>query len=330
MAAKLIDTLSFTLNGRKVKVQIAPDTMLFALLREQGCASVRCACETTNCGLCTVWLDGDPVLSCSVPAARVEGHTITTLEGRIRGAGPRDGCRRRRAVRFLRPRPYHERAGACPAPPRRTRPRRHARGALAPARRQSVPLQRYEPAARAIVRFLNESGVQVGFEMPELPVNNTSSDGVSYKQITHKQPKKDSKALLEGRPVYTGDLVPAGALIVKLKRSPYARAKIRSIDTSRALKVPGVVGVYTYEDVPKRRFTIAGQSYPQPSPLRPPDSREPRPLPKRRGGDCRRRDRGSRRQRRSSSLRSTMRCSSRCSTLPRRSITTSWFTPRAT
>ena len=67
MASKLID-LSFTLNGRKVKVQIAPDPMLFALLREQGCASVRCACEPTNCGLCTVWLDGDPVLSCSVPA----------------------------------------------------------------------------------------------------------------------------------------------------------------------------------------------------------------------------------------------------------------------
>ena len=61
MAAKLID-LSFTLNGRKVKVQIAPDTMLFSLLREQGCASVRCACETTNCGLCTVWLDGAELL----------------------------------------------------------------------------------------------------------------------------------------------------------------------------------------------------------------------------------------------------------------------------
>ena len=80
MPAKLID-LSFTLNGRKVKVQIAPDTMLFSLVREQGCASVRCACETTNCGLCTVWLDGDPVLSCSVPAARVEGRSVTTLEG---------------------------------------------------------------------------------------------------------------------------------------------------------------------------------------------------------------------------------------------------------
>ena len=80
MAAKLID-LSFTLNGRKVKVQIAPDTMLFALLREQGCASVRCACETTNCGLCTVFLDDKPVLSCSVLAARASGHQVTTLEG---------------------------------------------------------------------------------------------------------------------------------------------------------------------------------------------------------------------------------------------------------
>ena len=67
MAAKLID-LSFTLNGRKVKVQIAPDTMLFALLREQGCASVRCACETTNCGLCTVWFP--PRASRAAPSPR--------------------------------------------------------------------------------------------------------------------------------------------------------------------------------------------------------------------------------------------------------------------
>ena len=80
MAAKLID-LSFTLNGRKVKVQIAPDTMLFALLREQGCASVRCACETTNCGLCTVFMDNKPILSCSKLAVQADGHEIKTLEG---------------------------------------------------------------------------------------------------------------------------------------------------------------------------------------------------------------------------------------------------------
>ena len=268
MAAKLID-LSFTLNGRKVKVQIAPDTMLFALLREQGCASVRCACETTNCGLCTVWLDGDPVLSCSVPAARVEGRSITTLEGL---KAESEALARAMAAEGA------EQCGFC-APGLIMNVLALARAAKEDpslvATREELSRQLagnlcrcsgYESQLRAIVRFLNESGVQVGFEMPELPVNDTSCDGVTYKQITHKQPKKDSKALLEGRPVYTGDMVPAGALIVKLKRSPYARAKIRSIDTSRALKVPGVVGVYTYEDVPKRRFTIAGQSYPQPSP----------------------------------------------------------------
>lgn len=268
MAAKLID-LSFTLNGRKVKVQIAPDTMLFALLREQGCASVRCACETTNCGLCTVWLDGDPVLSCSVPAARVEGRSVTTLEG-LKAESE--------ALAHAMAAEGAEQCGFC-APGLIMNVLALARAAKEDpslvATREELSRQLagnlcrcsgYESQLRAIVRFLNESGVQVGFEMPELPVNDTSCDGVSYKQITHKQPKKDSKALLEGRPVYTGDLVPAGALIVKLKRSPYARAKIRSIDTSRALKVPGVVGVYTYEDVPKRRFTIAGQSYPQPSP----------------------------------------------------------------
>ncbi len=268
MAAKLID-LSFTLNGRKVKVQIAPDTMLFALLREQGCASVRCACETTNCGLCTVWLDGDPVLSCSVPAARVEGRSITTLEGL---KAESEALARAMAAEGA------EQCGFC-APGLIMNVLALARAAKEDpslvATREELSRQLagnlcrcsgYESQLRAIVRFLNESGVQVGFELPELPVNDTSCDGVEYKQITHKQPKKDSKALLEGRPVYTGDMVPAGALIVKLKRSPYARAKIRSIDTSRALKVPGVVGVYTYEDVPQRRFTIAGQSYPQPSP----------------------------------------------------------------
>lgn len=81
MAAKLID-LSFTLNGRKVKVQIAPDTMLFALLREQGCASVRCACRNHQLAACArCGSTATRALSCSVPAARVEGHTITTLEG---------------------------------------------------------------------------------------------------------------------------------------------------------------------------------------------------------------------------------------------------------
>lgn len=61
--------------------EIEPGMMLLDYVRQKGCYSVKCGCETSNCGLCTVWLDEKPVLSCTVPAARAEGRRITTLEG---------------------------------------------------------------------------------------------------------------------------------------------------------------------------------------------------------------------------------------------------------
>ncbi len=73
--------LTLWLNGKKVEDEIAPGTMLLNYLREKGCYSVKCGCETTNCGLCTVWVDEKPMLSCSIPVARVEGKRVTTLEG---------------------------------------------------------------------------------------------------------------------------------------------------------------------------------------------------------------------------------------------------------
>ena len=79
-------------------------------------------------------------------------------------------------------------------------------------------------------------------------------------------PKTDGLAIATGKPVYTDDLSSKDALIVKLLRSPHANAKIKSIDTSRAMLVPGVECILTYKDVPNVRFTLAGQSYPEPSP----------------------------------------------------------------
>lgn len=73
--------ITFTLNHKKVTAEIAADTVLLDLVRSLGCKSVKRGCETANCGLCTVFLDEKPVLSCSVLAARASGHTITTLEG---------------------------------------------------------------------------------------------------------------------------------------------------------------------------------------------------------------------------------------------------------
>ena len=73
--------ISFTLNEKAITRDIAPDTLLLELVRELGCVSVKRGCETSNCGLCTVLLDGKPVLSCSLLAARCDGHAVTTLEG---------------------------------------------------------------------------------------------------------------------------------------------------------------------------------------------------------------------------------------------------------
>ena len=73
--------IEFVLNGRKVSAAIDADDSLYKVLRGLGMHSVKCGCETTNCGLCTVHLDGKAVLSCSVPAARCAGHEVTTLEG---------------------------------------------------------------------------------------------------------------------------------------------------------------------------------------------------------------------------------------------------------
>ena len=69
------------LNGKTVETECEPGMTLYEFVRMQGCLSVKCGCETSNCGLCTVFLDDVPVLSCSVLAARAAGHRVDTLEG---------------------------------------------------------------------------------------------------------------------------------------------------------------------------------------------------------------------------------------------------------
>ena len=91
-------------------------------------------------------------------------------------------------------------------------------------------------------------------------------DKMKHRYVGQPIIKKDAKALLSGKPVYTDDLVPENTLTVKLKRSPHAFAKIKSIDVSKAMLVPGIETVLTYKDVPQNRFTLAGQTFPEPSP----------------------------------------------------------------
>ena len=85
------------------------------------------------------------------------------------------------------------------------------------------------------------------------------------KHIGKSYDKVDAKGILSGKPSYTGDFVPKDALIIKVLRSPHAQARIKSIDTSKAKLIPGVEAIFTYEDVPNTRVTLAGQTYPEPS-----------------------------------------------------------------
>lgn len=73
--------IKLTLNGRLITDSVEPDMLLLDFVRAHGCYSVKRGCETANCGLCTVLMDGKPILSCSMLAVRAADHTIQTLEG---------------------------------------------------------------------------------------------------------------------------------------------------------------------------------------------------------------------------------------------------------
>ena len=73
--------IKLKLNGRNISACVEADTVLLDFLREKGCFSVKRGCDSSNCGLCTVLMDGKPILSCSALAVRADGHEICTLEG---------------------------------------------------------------------------------------------------------------------------------------------------------------------------------------------------------------------------------------------------------
>ena len=73
--------IKLKLNGRAIAASVDADTVLLDFLRDKGCLSVKRGCDTSNCGLCTVLMDGKPILSCSTLAVRADGHEIHTLEG---------------------------------------------------------------------------------------------------------------------------------------------------------------------------------------------------------------------------------------------------------
>ncbi len=79
--------INVQLNGLTMALEIEPHEFLLDVLRRYGCLSVKRGCDTSSCGVCTVLMDGAPVLSCSLFAAKADGHSITTVEGLQREVG---------------------------------------------------------------------------------------------------------------------------------------------------------------------------------------------------------------------------------------------------
>ena len=73
--------ITINLNGKKIVDDVPADMLLIDFVRAHGCKSVKRGCETANCGLCTVFMDNKPILSCSKLAVQADGHEIKTLEG---------------------------------------------------------------------------------------------------------------------------------------------------------------------------------------------------------------------------------------------------------
>ena len=190
--------MKLTLNGRRIVEDVAPDMTLFDFLRSHGCKSVKCGCETTSCGLCTVWLDERPVLSCAVPMARVEGRVVTTLEGLQAESAGLARCMAEEGA---------EQCGFCsPGLIMNVLALAHAAAddpSLVATREDlsrnlSGNLCRctgYESQLRGIVRYLREEGVTVGFKLPAIEQRPTCDESDArtaggFERIAHPRSRR--------------------------------------------------------------------------------------------------------------------------------------------
>ncbi len=227
--------MTYHVNGRTFSSEPRPGQCLRTFLRDLGWLGVKKGCDAGDCGACTVWLDGVPVHSCLVPAFRAAGRQVTTIEGLA------------------------------------------ADGELHPMQQAIIDAQGFQcgfctAGLTMTAASLNDEDRK---DLPRVLKGNlcrctgyhSIEDAIhGIKSIEEPQPGEAfgssvaapaSAAIVTGRERYTLDVHMDGLLHLKLLRSPHAHARIQSIRKDRALAVPGVHAVFTWEDVPRRLFTAA-------------------------------------------------------------------------
>jgi putative selenate reductase molybdopterin-binding subunit len=229
------DALAFSVNHHRFAAQPEPGQCLRTFLREHGYFGVKKGCDAGDCGACTVWLDGTPVHSCLMPAFRAAGHEVTTIEGLAR-----DGDLHPMQRAFLDAQAFQ--CGFCTA------------GMIMTA--AALDADRHADLPHALKGNLCRcTGYRAVADA--LAGVRATEDDIAGQACGASLRNPFAEAIVTGQARYTMDVAMDGLLHLKALRSPHAHARILHIGRERAVSVPGVVAVFTWEDVPRRLYSTA-------------------------------------------------------------------------
>jgi putative selenate reductase molybdopterin-binding subunit len=227
--------MNYTVNGKLFSAAPQPGQCLRTFLRELGAFGVKKGCDAGDCGACTVWLDGTPIHSCLMPAFRAAGRAVTTIEGLAQ-----DGALHPMQQAFLNAQAFQ--CGYCAAGMIMTA------AALDEKQRADLPHALKGNLCRC-------TGYRsIGDALAGTPA---VEDDVAGRACGSSVPNPFAEGIVTGRARYTMDVAMDGVLHIKVLRSPHAHARILAIGRDKALAVPGVIEVFTWEDVPRRLYSTA-------------------------------------------------------------------------
>jgi CO/xanthine dehydrogenase Mo-binding subunit/aerobic-type carbon monoxide dehydrogenase small subunit (CoxS/CutS family) len=228
---------NYEVNGRLYSAEPKPGQCLRTFLRDLEVFGVKKGCDAGDCGACTVWVDGEPFHSCLVPAFRGAGRKITTIEGLAKDGEPHPIQKAFHDAQAFQ-------CGFCAAGMMMTT----ASAAFDDHRKEDLP----HALKGNICRCTGYRSI-----VDALHGKTNIEEDVAGSALGASIPNPHTDAILTGHARYTMDIAMPGLLHLKVLRSPHAHARLRSIDKSKALAIPGVVAVYTWEDVPRRLYSTA-------------------------------------------------------------------------